>query len=422
MTKGKLVIACGGGPTRVINHTLTAAASRAARSQDIKVFAAAHGVDGIVERKFYDLSQETPCNLRLVANTPGAAPGSTRTNPVKTTGMPEKILDVFRDLDVRYFLYIGGNDTALALKKLNDIAGDVGYEMAIIHVPKTVDNDLEGSDHVPGYPSAARYVASTFMGLDHDNESLPGILTTVIMGRDTGWLTAASTLGKKTERDGPHLVYLPERPQTVEGVLGDVDRVYHEFGRCLVAMSEGLRTPYKDGTISFSSALMKYLRDKYGVEINLGKLGDTILKQRDAFGNPQLSSFPLLPFLIQLALTEIYPRTRVQELGYPQRSYPGEVSLVDKREAGLVGRKAVEYALSGKHRNGSVALVRAPGETYAVETKVIPLEGVAGKTRTLPHIYIGEDGKSITPAFGNYATPFVGPLPQMGHLRDSVTL
>ncbi len=420
MTKGNCLIACGGGPTHVINQSLVAAALEAMKNDNVgDVFAPVHGVDGIVQERFYDLKREDPRNLELVANTPGAAPGSTRTKPSEI--MLEQILEVLKKRDIRTFLYNGGQDTALALKKLKDMARHIGYDEVEVHVPKTIDGDLVVNDHSIGYPSAARYVAGVFGGLNFDNMSLPGIFVGKIMGRDSGFLPAASSLGRTSERDGPHLVYLPERPQTVEQVLKDIGEVYRKLGFCLVAMSEGLRAPYENSTIPFEAALTNYLKEEYGFGIDFGRMSEDVLKKKDSFGHPELSSYPLFELLLQFALVAKYQdRVRVQALGYPQRSFLNDVSRIDVEEARLVGRKAVEYALSGKYDSGSVVLLRAPGNDYSVYTELRKLEEVAGLTKYLPDEYIGSDGKSIAPAFREYGEPLIGKLPETGFLRHEV--
>src|SRR3989339_2126788 len=207
---GKMVIGQSGGPTVVINQSLVGAVLTARRQSGITgILGARHGIAGIMKEDFIDLTKQSVEQLELVAATPAAALGSVRLKPGKAEC--EKVFEVFRKNDVRYFFYIGGNDSAETAHIINEFAKDAQYEFHAFHIPKTIDNDLKETDHCPGFGSAARFVAMAFMGANLDNLSLPGVFIGGGMGRHAGFLTAASILAKKFPDDGPHLVYLPEK-------------------------------------------------------------------------------------------------------------------------------------------------------------------------------------------------------------------
>jgi 6-phosphofructokinase 1 len=210
MTPGKVLVAQGGGPTAVINQSLVGVVLEARRQLGVeRVYGARHGVRGIVNEDFFDLTQETSHNLELVAGTPGSALGSTRDKP--DLKYCQQIFQVLKAHGIGHFFYIGGNDSSDTVRIVSEEATRAGYPLRCIHIPKTIDNDLVGNDHTPGFPSAARFVAQAFAGANLDNAALPGVYVAVVMGRHAGFLTAASALGRKYDDDGPHLIYLPER-------------------------------------------------------------------------------------------------------------------------------------------------------------------------------------------------------------------
>ncbi|NLG57208.1 MAG: diphosphate--fructose-6-phosphate 1-phosphotransferase, partial [Clostridiales bacterium] len=259
--KGKVVVAQGGGPTAVINQSLVGAVLESRKFPQItKVYGAVNGVSGIINENFLDLTQETTHNLERVAVTPSSALGSTRDKPDEK--YCEEIFKVFRAHDVRYFFYIGGNDSSDTVRIVNLQAEKSGYDFRAIHIPKTIDNDLMVNDHTPGFPSAAKFVAQAFAGLNLDNRALPGVHIGVIMGRHAGFLTAASALAHKYPDDGPHLIYLPERPFVMEQFLADVKAQYDKHGRCLVAVSEGIQD--SQGNSILTSYLGSNERDAHG--------------------------------------------------------------------------------------------------------------------------------------------------------------
>ncbi|MFA6027887.1 MAG: 6-phosphofructokinase [Patescibacteria group bacterium] len=392
--KGNMVIGQSGGPTAVINQSLVGAIKQAMKHPEITgIYGMKHGVKGALSEQFIDLKQEDEATLEVIANTPASALGTCRHKP--TEEECQKLFTIFEKYHVKYWFYIGGNDSAETCHVVNEIAKKHKYELRIFHIPKTIDNDLVITDHCPGYASAAKYVALCFMGNNLDNRSLPGVKIDIVMGRHAGWLTAASSLGRKFDDDGPHLIYVPEHPVSLEQIVKDIDAVYEKLGRCLVAVSEGVKTP--DGKL----------------------LGEGFIKEKDMHGNVQLSGSGALGDSLAEYVKEHSKhkklRVRADTLGYAQRSFPKIVSETDKQEARMVGEEAVKYAMKGDI-DGSVTIKRiGEGDNYATEPDLVKLSEVAKKTKLLPKEFINAEGKNVTPEFLNYALPLVGDLPE--HLR-----
>jgi 6-phosphofructokinase 1 len=394
MKSGKILVAQGGGPTAVINQSLVGVALEARRFGEVRrIYGARHGVRGIVDEDFVDLTQETSHNLEQVANTPSSALGSTRDKP--DLKYCHEIFKVLRAHEIEHFFYIGGNDSSDTVRIVSEEAARAGYPLRSIHIPKTIDNDLVGNDHTPGFPSAARFVAQAFAGANLDNAALPGVYLAVVMGRHAGFLTAASALGKKFPDDGPHLIYLPERTFVLEKFLADVKAVHDRHGRCVIAVSEGIH-------------------DESGEPI-AAKLAKDL--ERDAHGNVQLSgSGALADLLCEEIKTKLkIKRVRGDTFGYVQRSFIGCVSDVDQREAREVGEKAVQYAMWGQ-RDGSVAIKRTG--FYSVDYELAPLDSVAGRTPTMDDEFISASGTDVTDAFRLYLRPLLGSgMPDAFRLR-----
>ncbi|MBC7454045.1 MAG: 6-phosphofructokinase [Massilia sp.] len=394
MSSGKILVAQGGGPTAVINQSMVGVVLEARRfAQVTKVYGALHGVRGIIDENFIDLTQETLANLELVAATPSSALGSTRDKP--DLAYCQKMLAVLRAHEIEHFFYIGGNDSSDTVRIVSEEAHKAGYPLRCIHIPKTIDNDLVGNDHTPGFPSAARFVAQAFTGANLDNAALPGVYVGVVMGRHAGFLTAAAALGRKFPDDGPHLIYLPERTFVLEQFLADVQATYARFGRCVIAVSEGI---HDASGVAIASLLSKEV-------------------ERDAHGNVQLSGTGALADLLCDAIKAKLgiKRVRGDTFGYLQRSFAGCVSDVDQREAREVGEKAVQFAFWGE-RDGSVAIVRSGA--YAVDYTLLPLEAVAGKTRVMEDAFISVSGTDVTEAFRQYLQPLLGAgMPDAHRLR-----
>ena len=316
LVSGNAAIGQSGGPTAVINQSLAGVieglkAGLAASGNVKRILGMRHGVRGIVKaggEGLVDLTSIPADKLERLARTPSAALGSTRDKPDEA--YCQKILEGCRGNDIRYFFYIGGNDSADTCRIVSEKAAAAGYDLRCFHVPKTIDNDLAVTDHCPGYGSAARFVAQAFLGDNQDNRSLPGIKIDVIMGRHAGWLTAASSLARVEADDGPHLIYVPERNFDLDRFAADVDRVYRQHGRCLIAVSEGVHG--SDGSPIMTSG------------------------ERDSHGNVQLSgSGALGDFLAEAVKSRLKGKLRVRAdtFGYLQRSFMGVVSPVDAAEA-----------------------------------------------------------------------------------------
>lgn len=396
MASGKILVAQGGGPTAVINQSLAGVVLEARRFRQVeRIYGALNGVRGIVDENFVDLTQETSHNLELVASTPSSALGSTRDKPDEK--YCQEIFKVLRAHEIEHFFYIGGNDSSDTVRIVSLEAQKAAYPLRCIHIPKTIDNDLVGNDHTPGFPSAARFVAQAFAGVNLDNAALPGVYVGVVMGRHAGFLTAASALGKKFPEDGPHLIYLPERTFVIEKFLLDVKATYERYGRCVIAVSEGIH-------------------DAAGTPI-LSLLAKDL--EHDAHGNVQLSGTGALADLLceEIKAKLGIKRVRGDTFGYLQRSFIGCVSDVDQREAREVGEKAVQFAMWGKN-NGSVAIRRTG--FYSVDYDLLPLEAVAGKTRTMEDEFISASGTDVTDAFRMYLRPLLGSaMPDAFRLRFS---
>ena len=382
--EGKVVVAQGGGPTAVINQSLAGVVLESRKfAQVTKVYGAVNGVKGIVNEDFLDLTQETTHNLERVAETPSSALLSTRDKPDSV--YCKEIFNVLKAHDVRYFFYIGGNDSSDTVRIVNDFAKEANYEFRAIHVPKTIDNDLVHNDHTPGYGSAARFVAEAFIGANLDNRALPGIYIGVVMGRHAGFLTAASSLAKKYPDDGPHLIYLPEKPFHREQFLKDVKSVYDKYGRCVVAVSEGIS-------------------DDKGVPI-ITKLTDCV--EKDQHGNVQLSGTGALGDLLADYIKKNLKISRVRSdtFGYLQRSFPVCISDVDQHEAREVGEKAAHFGI-WHNLDCSISIQRTG--FYSVDYKPIALEMIAGKTRHMPEEFINSEGNNVTDSFLLYCRPLIG--------------
>lgn len=398
MLSGKVLVAQGGGPTAVINESMVGAVIESRKIPTVeRVYGAYHGVRGIINEDFIDLTRETTQNLEMVGNTPCSALGSTRDKPDQK--YCAEIFKVLRAHEVETFFYIGGNDSSDTLRILKEQAMAADYPLTCVHIPKTIDNDLMINDHTPGYPSAARFVALAFAGANLDNRALPGVYVAVVMGRHAGFLTAASALGRKYDDDGPHLIYVPERTFDLKKFAQDVQAVYAKHGRCIVAVSEGVH-------------------DETGEPIAT-KLAKNV--ERDAHGNVQLSGTGALADLLTdyIKNNTNISRVRGDTFGYLQRSFLGVVSDVDQREAREVGETAVKYAHFGDtkgNHSGSVTIHRTG--FYSVEYHLSPLEQIAGKTFVMPDAFINDAGTDVTDKFLLYLRPLLGSgMPEISRLR-----
>jgi 6-phosphofructokinase len=392
--KANAVVGQSGGPTGVINASLVGVIEEARKHPEIEtLFGATHAVAGMVKDDFIDLGKLSADTLEVVAASPSSAIGTSRDKPNEE--YCAKILKVLENRNIRYFFYIGGNDSANTAHILNTMADEANFDIRAFHIPKTVDNDLLVTDHCPGFGTAAKFEACALMGDDLDNRALPGVKIDVIMGRHAGFLTASSVLGKQREDDGPHLVYVPERPVSMDKFVNDVDGILKKLGRCVVAVSEGICDV--DG-VTWAKKLDEQA-------------------EADAHGNIQLSGTgALADFLANEVKSQLkVKRVRADTFGYLQRSYPGIQSPVDVKEARECGREAVRLAMT--EDNGSVAIRRVgSGKDYAFELFRTELSNVAEKTKSMPDEFINPVGNGITEAFIEYAMPLVGELPKTEYL------
>lgn len=344
---------------------------------------ARHGIRGILDNRFINLGDQPAEVLNVLGNTPGAALGSTREKPDKRTC--KRLVRNLQAEGVEAFFYIGGNDTSATLNGMAQAAKGAENPPLFVHVPKTIDNDLVKNDHTPGYPSAALYVASAFAGLNYDQKSLPGIHIAVVMGRHAGFLTAAAAAFRRLEDDGPHLVLVPELRLDTKIMLARIKVCVEKYGRCLIAVSEGIRDQNGD-----------LLAD-----------GDYL----DPHGNVQLSgSGALADKLAAMVQRELgVKRVRGDTLGYMQRSFLGCVSAVDKKEAREIGQFAFTHAM-GKQENFS-AIIERIGNRSRFATA--GLADIGGKTRYLPKDFFDENAMQPSQSCLKWLAPLLGDPPEL---------
>ncbi len=392
--KGAAIIGQSGGPTSVINASAYGVIRTALDDPNItKVYGAAHGIRGVLDDVLYDMGEEDPEELTLLLHTPSSALGSCRYK-LKDSGVDDtdykRILEIFQKYDVRYFFYNGGNDSMDTCNKISKYMQQVGYECRIMGVPKTIDNDLWGTDHCPGYPSAARYVATSCMELYQDARVYDtGLICVVeIMGRHAGWLTAAASLATAMGC-GPDLVYLPERAFDLDAFKADVKRVYDVSSKCIVAVSEGIHD--QEGK----------LIAEYGAEN----------APLDAFGHKQLGG--LAATLASILQAEGYAKVRPIELSLLQRCAAHCASQTDIDESFLAGKSAVECAVSGI-TDKMVGFARGEDENgnYTCSIKLMDLTDVANAEKKIPDAWINAEGNGLLPVFKDYALPLIQGEPQ----------
>ncbi|ABK44425.1 6-phosphofructokinase [Magnetococcus marinus MC-1] len=387
MKSGKVLIAQGGGPTAVINQSLVGAVLEAQRYAQVdRIYGAVHGVRGIVDENFMDLSMETAGNLERVAAMPSSALGSTRDKPDRA--YCAEMFKVLKAHDIRSFFYCGGNDSSDTVRIVKEFADEANYEFTAMHIPKTIDNDLMANDHTPGFPSAAKFVACAFAGVNMDNRALPGVYVGVVMGRHAGFLTGAAAMARVFADDGPHLIYVPERTFDMNTFLADVKSTYDKYGRCIVAVSEGVH-------------------DAEGTPI-VTKLQENV--ERDAHGNVQLSGTGALADLLcdEIKAKLGIKRVRGDTFGYLQRSFLGIVSEVDAREAREVGQKAVQEAL--RHNASGTITIKRVGN-YASAYELANVKEVAALTKVMADNFITTASNDVTADFIHYLRPLLGSNP-----------
>lgn len=380
-----VLVVHGGGPTAVINSSLYGVIEAAKESGRIdKVYGAIGGSEAIFKERFLDLKQFPEEKLKLLLETPATAIGSSRYALEKEDY--EAMVGVFKKYDIKYVLLNGGNGTMDTCGKIYEVCKNQGIN--VVGVPKTVDNDIAITDHTPGFGSAARYIAATTQEVGADIRSLPiHVCVIEAMGRNAGWITAASVLARKKPGDAPHLIYLPERAFNEEEFLEDVKRLYDELGGVVVVASEGLRGPDGEPIVPpiFKSGRATYYGD--------------------------VSSY-----LANLVIQKLGIKARSEKPGICGRSSIAWQSPVDRDEAVLAGRMALEAAINGES-GVMVGFIREETEdgSYKVNAKMIPISEVMLYEKILPEEYINERGNDVTDAFADWCRPLIGP-----ELRDFI--
>ncbi len=398
--KGACMFGQSGGPTSVINASASGVIQEALKQECItQVFGAAHGIKGVLTENFYDMSKEDPKELDLMKTTPSSALGSVRYKLKKVEDDEtdyKKLLEVFKKYDIRYFFYNGGNDSMDTCNKISKYMQKSGYECRVMGVPKTIDNDLWGTDHCPGYGSAAKFIATSTMEVYHDARVYDtGMITVLeVMGRNAGWLTAATALASH-KGNGPDLIYLPEIAFDMDEFLSDVKRIYKQTGKVIVAVSEGIKD--KDG---------RYISE----------YGSDLASCKDSFGHAQLGG--LAATLANIVKQETGAKVRGIEFSLLQRCAAHVASLTDINEAYLAGQMAVKYAVEGK-TDYMVAFERADTPEYKCNIKLISLADVANKEKVVPMEWINTEGNGLNKQFIDYALPLIQGSPDL-KLEDSL--
>jgi ATP-dependent phosphofructokinase / diphosphate-dependent phosphofructokinase len=382
-----LIVAHGGGPTPVINASLAGVIQKAKKTEKYDgIYAAIGGIEGFLKEQFIDLTNMSQSKLESLKNTPSSAIGTCRYKVSKNDY--KQILKILDKKHIHTFLYNGGNDsmdTCLKISRLTD-------HVRVIGIPKTIDNDLALTDHSPGFGSAARYAAITTMELGLDIRALPIHVSVIeLMGRNAGWITAASSLARRQKGDAPHLIYMPDRPFIENQFLEDVDKAWKEYGGIVVAISEGLKDSQGEPVVK---ALHESAIDGFGHMIP---------------GNISL-------YLAGLISSKLGYRARSEKPGLVGRSSYLMTSKTDREEAFVLGEFAVEAALEGK-TGFMTGLKRISSDPYRVEPVLLPLDQIANVEQLLPDEYISSDGNDVTEAFIKYAKPLIG-----GELPDYFNL
>ena len=405
--KGAAIFGQSGGPTSVINASAAGVFQEALKQGAITaVYGAAHGIRGILDEKFYDMSKEDMAELDLMKTTPSSALGSVRYKLKKAEDDEtdyKRLLEVFKKYDIRYFFYNGGNDSMDTCNKISKYMQKSGYECRVMGVPKTIDNDLWGTDHCPGYGSAAKYIATSTMEVYHDARVYDkGMITVLeIMGRNAGWLTAAAALATYAGH-GPDLIYLPEIPFDINKCIEEVKEIYAKQNNVILAVSEGIR-------------------DNEGKYIS--EYGSDLAQSKDAFGHSQLGGLAVT--LANILKDNTGAKVRGIEFSLLQRCASHVGSLTDVNEAYLAGQMAVRYAVEGK-TDYMVAFERATGPEYKCNIKLINLTEVANTEKKIPREWINEAGNGLNQSYIDYALPLIqgesappliNGLPRFAHLK-----
>jgi 6-phosphofructokinase 1 len=392
---GNLIIGQSGGATAVINASLVGAVEAAFADQRIgAVYGMLHGIEGLLKEELIDLRQQPAGIWSQLLHTPSAALGSCRYK-LHDHDL-ERTIEILKRYDIRFMLYIGGNDSADTAHRLAGAAQQLGYDLSILSIPKTIDNDLPFTDHCPGYGSAARFIAQATQDSALNTISIPWHYPVKIietMGRDAGWLTASSALGKRDESDPPHILLIPEQPFVANRFLAQVEEVYKKLGYVIVVAAETIKD------------------DKGQTLGSVGQVGV------DAFQHPLLSG--AAQYLVDLVKRELRLRARFDKPGDLQRMSSAHVSVTDRDEAYLVGKMGVHALLDGES-DKMVTLIRHDEPTYHCITGLTELDKVANVQRLLPDSYLNQDKTMVTSAFYEYALPLIGG-PLTHHTRLDIT-
>jgi len=382
--KGNCIMAQSGGPTAVINSSICGVIQEAFQQDQIEgIYGAMNGILGVLNEKIIDLRQESKETIERLRHTPSSALGSCRYK-LKEEDY-DRVREVFKKYNIRYFFYAGGNDSMDTANKISKLAQEKGYELRVIGVPKTVDNDLRVTDHCPGYGSVIRHNAIAIRDAGRDTEAIgttDKVKIVETMGRNTGWIAAGSVLAREQEDDAPHLIYLPEKSTIIDKLLNDVQKVYERLGYCLVAASEGLVDEQGEPLTTSAS------------KVDL-----------DGFGHKQYGGVG--EFLANLIKDKLGLKARVDKPATTQRSAGDRVSSTDEEEAYRVGQTAVREAVNEKS-GYMVALLREEGKEYHCRAELVPLEEVANVRKDVPDEYINSAGNDVTPKFLDYAQPLIG--------------
>jgi 6-phosphofructokinase 1 len=393
---GALVVGQSGGPTPVINASLAGVVGEAQQHDCFTgIYGLVHGIEGALKEELLDLTAEKAANLALLGRTPASALGSCRHK--LSEDAYERILAVFRAHSVRHFVYIGGNDSMDTCHRILKLAAASGYEMQVMGVPKTIDNDLACTDHCPGYGSAARFLALATRDTGRDLEAMATFDDVTIleaMGRNAGWLTASAALSKKLEDEAPHLIYVPEVPFDQDRFLDDVARIHARLGRVFVVVSEGIRDA--DGQF----------------------IGQEKQSSSDAFGHVVHSlTVGVAAYLTDIVRGSLGLQARFLRPGLIGRALSCCVAETDRQEAWGVGRAAIAQLVAG-HSGHMVTLKRISNIPYRCETGMAPLAEVANAEKLLPRAFVNERGNMPTGAFWDYALPLIdGPLSPLARLK-----
>lgn len=382
-----LLVVHGGGPTAVLNASLYGVIKQAMESPVIKkIYGAIGGTEAILAENFLDMKTLPDEKIELLLQTPGTAIGSSRF-PLEQEQY-ESMVSILKKYKIKYVLFNGGNGTMDTCGKLSRVCKEEG--IYVVGIPKTMDNDISIIDHAPGFPSAAKYIATVTKEVGADVKSLPiHICVIEAMGRNAGWITAASALARKNPGDAPHLIYLPERNFCEEEFLEDVKRLYDELGGVVVVVSEGLRNEKGESIVP---PIFKTDRAVYYGDVSA--------------------------YLAELVIKKLGIKARSEKPGLCGRASIALSSEVDRKEAVLVGREAVKAALAGAS-GVMVGIKRKEGTEYEIETPLIPVEEVMLHERVMPDEYINERGNDITEKFVNWCRPLIdGELPEMVSFKE----